>query len=125
MERDRAPDAARPGECFFAEQIVLLTAERMKCADAAHSVTVDLAQCCAAFSRRYPGGSGRCVAAKNVLTGEYIFFGTPTVTIRFWGSPGLPAKRIGGFLLDRRLIRAFCALQRELERLGYRVFDLT
>lgn len=121
MERD----TARPGEYFFAEQIVMLTAERMLCADAAHSVTVDLAQCCAAFSRRYPGGSGRCVAAKNVLTGEYIFFGTPTVTIRFWGSPGLPAKRIGGFLPDRRPIRAFCALQRELERLGYRVFDLT
>lgn len=39
MERDRAPDAARPGECFFAEQIVMLTAERMLCADAAHSVT--------------------------------------------------------------------------------------
>ena len=125
MERDRAPDAARPGEYIFAEQIVMLTAERLMCADAAHSVTVDLAQCCAAFSRRYPGGSGRCVAAKNVLTGEYIFFGTPTVTIRFWGSPGLPAKRIGGFLPDRRPIRAFCTLQRELERLGYRVFDLT
>ena len=122
MERDRAPDAARPGECFFAEQIVLLTAERMMCADAAHSVTVDLAQCCAAFSRRYPGGSGRCVAAKNVLTGEYIFFGTPTVVIRF---RGFPVKRIGGFLLDRRPIRAFCALQKKLERLGYRVFDLT
>ena len=58
MERDRAPDAARPGECFFAEQIVMLTAERMLCADAAHSVTVDLAQCCAAFSRRIPAVPG-------------------------------------------------------------------
>lgn len=35
MERD----TARPEECFFAEQIVMLTAERMLCADAAHSVT--------------------------------------------------------------------------------------
>ena len=54
MERDRAPDAARPGECFFAEQIVLLTAERMLCADVTHSVTVDLAQCCAAFGAASP-----------------------------------------------------------------------
>lgn len=100
-------------------KIVGVTEDGITVAAGRNRAFIDFRDCAGRYAAERPGGSGRCVAVRDVTALTFTFYTCPKTAVAFRPCP------LAGRLFPQTAAGRFRRLQKAIERAGYTSLDLS